>query len=295
MESPSLSVSIITYNHREFIARAIDSALDQRTDFPVTIHIGDDFSNDGTREILREYQAAHTDRIELNLQEKRPAGIPGRVNNVTNLQSCRGKYVAMLDGDDYWTDPLKLQRQVDFLESSPDHVGAAHGFIRSFGNGVSSREPHYDAHEAQECDLDQPDIFERQHIQTSTFVFRRSAVSFPEWFERIHAADYAIFLMAASHGPVRYDPAVRSVYRQHPSSVMRQRGDNIWARAVVNDSPILFEEFPAIKTRRRRSALLRARRLIAMEEGQYGAGLALAARLLVEDPAALLRWLRDRA
>jgi glycosyltransferase involved in cell wall biosynthesis len=293
MARPTLSVSIITYNHRDFIARAIDSALAQRTDFPVTIHVGDDFSDDGTRDILRAYREAHPDRIVLNLQDHRPPGVPGRVNNITNLKSCSGDYIAMLDGDDCWIDPDKLQRQVDFLEANPGYGGAAHGFVPHFGMGEVPEGPPPSAGES--IDLHTADIFDRQLVQTSTFVFRRDLIEFPPWFERISSADYALFLMVARHGPIRFDPEVRSIYQQHAASVTGDSDDASWARNFAHDAPILFEQFPASATFRQRMNLLRARRIAALHDGHYGEAMALAAKLIASDPRAILRWLSPAA
>ena len=93
---------MITYQHERYIGRAIESVLQQRVDFPYEIIIGDDFSTDGTREILRQYQQQYSDIIQLVLHPRRYDNVPGRINNITNLYACRGQYVAMLDGDDCW-------------------------------------------------------------------------------------------------------------------------------------------------------------------------------------------------
>ena len=115
---PAVSVSIITYNQRELIGRAIDSVLMQEVDFPYEIIIGDDCSDDGTQEMIEAYRRQHPDKIQLILHPRRYTDeVPGRTNNTTNLLNCRGKYTAMLDGDDYWTDAGKLQRQYDRLEA----------------------------------------------------------------------------------------------------------------------------------------------------------------------------------
>ncbi|MEE4200337.1 glycosyltransferase [Erythrobacter sp.] len=290
MKRPSLDVSIITYNHRDFIGRAIDSALAQQTDFPVTIHIGDDFSDDGTRGILQTYRDRYPDRIVLNLQPERPSGIPGRVNNIANLESCTGDYLALLDGDDYWLDPLKLQRQVDFLERSPGHGGAAHGFVISRSPETLS----YDQvrqDDGKPLDCQTADIFDKQLIQTSTFVCRRHLIQFPDWFNDVHAADYALFLMAASHGPIHFDPRIRSVYQQHRASVTDRQGNTEWAQTFVHDWPLLAKQFPQAVTLRQKMNLLRARRIVALAEGRFAEAALLAGQLVGKDPAAITRWL----
>src|SRR6187402_281533 len=123
---PKVSVLIVTYNQRPWIAQAIESALAQQVCFDIEIIIGDDCSTDGTREIVKSYAARHPDVIRLNLLDCHPDGIPGRVNQVSTLKACRGELIAFLDGDDFWTDPGKLAHQVSLLEADPSIVGVAH-------------------------------------------------------------------------------------------------------------------------------------------------------------------------
>ena len=110
-----VSVAMITYNHERFIAQAIESVLMQQTDFAVELVIGEDCSTDGTRAIVRDYGERYPERIRLLLPEHNLGMMP---NFVATLKACRGQYVASVEGDDYWTDPHKLQKQVDFLESA---------------------------------------------------------------------------------------------------------------------------------------------------------------------------------
>ncbi|MEM6399437.1 MAG: glycosyltransferase family 2 protein, partial [Cyanobacteria bacterium P01_D01_bin.116] len=115
---PMVSVSLVTFNHEKFIAQAIESVLLQEVDFSYEIIIGEDFSSDKTREIVIEYQKQYPDIIRLILPEEN-LGYYGQKIFVQTLQACRGKYIALLDGDDYWTTPNKLQQQVDFLDNHP--------------------------------------------------------------------------------------------------------------------------------------------------------------------------------
>lgn len=112
------SVLMITYNHEKYIAQAIDSVLMQKTNFDFEIVIGEDCSTDRTREIVLEYKAKHPDKIKLLLQEK---NVGMMQNFIDTLNACKGKYIAMLEGDDYWTDQYKLKKQVDILEAHPEY------------------------------------------------------------------------------------------------------------------------------------------------------------------------------
>ena len=114
--SPKVSVVMLTYNHEKFIAQAIESVLIQRTNFPIELVVGEDCSTDGTREIVRRYAAARPDIIRLVFHEK---NVGAYENGQDVLAACQGEYIALLEGDDYWTSPDKLQRQADYLDAQP--------------------------------------------------------------------------------------------------------------------------------------------------------------------------------
>jgi glycosyltransferase involved in cell wall biosynthesis len=114
-----LSVAILTYNHERFIAQAIEGVLMQQTDFEYEIVIGEDCSTDGTREIVLDYAAKHPNRIRAFCRE---SNMGPRDNAKALLAACRGEYVAMLEGDDYWISPHKLQKQVALMESDGSYV-----------------------------------------------------------------------------------------------------------------------------------------------------------------------------
>ena len=123
--SKKVSVFMITYNHEKYIAEALDSILMQKTDFDFDIVIGEDCSTDATRRIVLEYSRKYPDKIKLLLHNVNVGFIS---NMMYVLEACTGKYVAMCEGDDYWTDPFKLQKQVDFLETNKEYVLATHGY-----------------------------------------------------------------------------------------------------------------------------------------------------------------------
>src|SRR5690606_33338178 len=110
---PRVSVVVVTYQHARFIAKCLDCILDQKTNFPIEILVGEDESTDGTRGICQKYSQTHPDHIRLFLRSRKDVihimGKPtGRANFLGLLSEANGKYVAFCEGDDYWTDPLKL-------------------------------------------------------------------------------------------------------------------------------------------------------------------------------------------
>ena len=117
MTAPLVSVKMITYNHAPFIVQAIEGVLQQKTNFPFELVIGEDCSTDGTREIVFAYQRRYPDIIRIITSD---SNVGMKTNGLRTRKACRGKYVAVCEGDDWWQHPLKLQKQVDYLETHPD-------------------------------------------------------------------------------------------------------------------------------------------------------------------------------
>src|ERR1700733_14979577 len=114
-----VSVFMITYNHEKYVEQAIKSIVTQKVNFDFELVIGEDFSTDNTLAICKKYSARYPDIIKL-LPSDKNHGLMG--NAVRTLNACTGKYIAMCEGDDYWCDPYKLQKQVDFLETNSDYT-----------------------------------------------------------------------------------------------------------------------------------------------------------------------------
>lgn len=206
-----VSCHIITYNQIDYISKCIDSVLMQKTNFSIEIIIGDDNSTDGTRELLLEYANEYPDLIKLNLRELRGTGLPGKQNFLTTLEMCSGEYIAMLEGDDYWTDPFKLQKQVDFLEANPDYVLCFHQ--------VTILKP--DGTIVEDFITKVPENYETietlarfgNYIHTPSVVYRNIIPTLPFEFEVTPIGDYFIYMMLAEHGKVKYMKEKMATYR----------------------------------------------------------------------------------
>lgn len=120
---PMLDIVMPTYNHGECIEEAIKSVLMQKTKYSYKLKIGEDCSTDSTRKIIMDYYKMHPDKIELFLW-KENVGVEKNVVKI--LSKCRGEYIITLEGDDYWTDPYKLEKQISFLEKHKEYIGTSH-------------------------------------------------------------------------------------------------------------------------------------------------------------------------
>lgn len=121
VEGQNIKVSVVmaTYNHEKYIGHALESAINQKTDFKYEILVGEDCSTDGTAKIVKEYAEKYPDKINARIREKN-LGMSGNI--VDLMMAAKGEYIAFLEGDDYWIDENKLQKQADFLDNHPEHV-----------------------------------------------------------------------------------------------------------------------------------------------------------------------------
>ncbi len=134
-----LSVIFITYNHEKYVEKALRSVCEQDTDFAYEVVVGEDCSTDSTRDILRKVAAEYPDKVRLLFRDKNFGRPTLNVYNTT--MECRGEYLAYLEGDDYWTDKNKLQKQVTFLEEHPEYIACTHAHMMIDENGDEITDP----------------------------------------------------------------------------------------------------------------------------------------------------------
>ena len=210
-----VSVVMITYNHERFIAQAIEGVLMQRTDFVIELVIGEDCSTDGTRAIVRSYGERYPERIRLILPERNQGA---RTNFAETLSACRGQYIAICEGDDYWTDSLKLQKQVDFLESHPNCSLCFHKVLIVYEDG-SAPSTEFGPKE-RKATYSLEDFLNADLMQTASLVFRRDALGeYPPWYYQVPIGDWVGITLLGQHGDMGYIDEVMSVYRRHSGGI----------------------------------------------------------------------------
>jgi len=215
-----VSVCIITYNHEKFIAQAIDSVLMQEVDFDYEIIIGEDDSTDNTRNIVKEYKERYPEKIRLFLNDRKNViyinGRPtGRWNFTNNLKHAKGEYIAILEGDDYWTSPHKLQKQVDFLDSHPDFTICSHNVHIKYEDQKKPMVQWLGSDHQEVMDLEYL-LGEGPGGATCSLVFRKDALGeLPDWYYKIRSGDTALQILCASNGKMKYFRNVMGIYRKH--------------------------------------------------------------------------------
>lgn len=217
------SVLITTYNQEEVIGQAIESALDQVVDFEYEIVIGEDCSTDRTRSVVCKYRDRFPDRIRLVLREQ---NLGLMKNFPQTFLECRGRYVACLDGDDYWTSSNKLQRQVDFLDAHPDYSICFHNALMVWEDG--SQAPIVHSPPGGRSTYHLGELFKHDFISTASVAMVRNhlVTEFPDWYGTLPVPDWPFFVLHALHGKIGYLDEDWTVYRQHPAGVYcRLSGD----------------------------------------------------------------------
>ncbi|HEX8269215.1 MAG TPA: glycosyltransferase [Flavobacterium sp.] len=209
-EAPLVSVDMITYKHEPYIRQAIEGVLSQETTFEYELIIADDCSPDGTQaiveDILRSHPAGY--RIKYFRHEK---NIGMLANGKFAGEQCKAKYMALCEGDDYWIDPLKLQKQVSFLEENPDYLMTYHNrYILDFdGNMITESLGEFPRSIPKNRMIS-------TFVPTATMVFRNDISDYLDVnMEDIFSADVALRAFMSTKGKAYFMPFFGSVYRQH--------------------------------------------------------------------------------
>ena len=212
-----VSVAMITYNHEAFIAQAIESVLMQRTDFAVELVIGEDCSTDSTRAVVREYGERYPYRVRTLLPERNLGMIP---NLVTTLKACNGQYIALLEGDDYWIDSHKLQKQVRYMNAHTDLVSCFHKASRIFDD-TENQSPQILKPPTNASRFTLDDLFlYGNFIPTCSVLFRNGLIGdWPNWLYELTVGDWPLHILNAQYGAIGYiKDKTMSVHRVHSGS-----------------------------------------------------------------------------
>jgi len=227
-----VSISCITYNHVAYIEQCIEGFLKQETNFKFEILIHDDASSDGTKEIIESYQKRYPEIIFpiYQIENQYSKGIT-KVNFTFNYPRCKGKYIALCEGDDYWTDPLKLQKQTDFLETNSEYNLCGHraSILKMNGDIIDSSN-----YVNKNDELTFEDVATtRKNIPTSSLVFRNN-LNFPSWVYKVYGGDRALIFLNAQVGKIKILDFNASVYRIHEGGVEQRYKNNKFALPIRN-------------------------------------------------------------
>ncbi len=218
-ETPLVSISCITYNHESYIRQCLDGFMMQKTNFAFEILIHDDASTDKTADIIREYETKYPEIIKPIYQTVNQYSKGIKISITFNFPRAKGKYIALCEGDDYWTDPHKLQRQVDFLEANSD-FGLVHtNFVAYNQKEDTYREITFKRDTGNVFDK----FLETNQVGALTVLFRKEILApvYQEEFikKRFLMGDYPMWLYIARFYKIGYIDEETAVYRVLPESM----------------------------------------------------------------------------
>jgi glycosyltransferase involved in cell wall biosynthesis len=208
-----VSVPMITYNHAAFIRQAMESVLGQETSYAWELVVGDDCSTDGTAEIVREIAARHPERVRVLETE---ANLGANRNFQRTANACRGRYLAMLEGDDYWRDPAKIEKQASFLDRNPAAALTGGGVLVWY-----EPEKKVIGKIAEEAEglRGLEDILGTNFLSTCAVMIRKEALVLHPKLAPLAIGDWPSWILASTHGQLHVSPEILATYRIHAGGV----------------------------------------------------------------------------
>lgn len=241
MKSPKVSILCLTFNQEKFIKQTLESFLNQQTDFGFEVLINDDASTDDTQKIIKQFQKKYPDIIKPVFQKTNRYS-KGERNFIPRflIPRAKGEFLAICEGDDYWTDPQKLQLQVDFLEAHPNYALCFHPVEVVYENAKDKNMIFPDVED--ESWYTNEELLKTNYIPTNSVMYRKQTYgSMPD---DIAPGDWYMHLYHAQFGKIKFLSKVMSVYRKHDNGVWREYDtdrDAIWRKYGLQHVTMLNE------------------------------------------------------
>lgn len=258
-QKPVVSILCQTYNHAPYIRECIEGFLMQKTTFNFVVFIHDDASTDGTADIIREYQEKYPDIIKPIYQSINQWSLGNKVFSGIQLPRVKSQYIAWCDGDDYWTDPYKLQKQVDFLEAHPDYILVYtdyQRYIQEKAMFIPSTDKICEGMVYEEL------LKHTFNIQTPTVCFRKEvadSILNTDIPEGCFTGDWADYLIASRLGKFKFIPEITAVYRvlsESASHFKSKKAEAIFTSKYSKTELFFWSKYPLADTQENRDAKL---------------------------------------
>ena len=216
---PMVSICCITFNQEKYLPKALEGFLIQEVSFPIQFIFHDDFSTDTTRQLLLEFKEKSNFPVTLLFPTENRFSKGERIFPKT-IEEAKGKYIALCEGDDYWTDPLKLQKQVDFMEEHPNYGICYHNVhVLDMATG-ELKEDFISRKVAEEGDRN---TLARGNFMHTPSVLLRNDFMFPDWFSKSPLGDWAMYMLALGDRRIKRLEEVMAVYRVHDASMWSKK------------------------------------------------------------------------
>ena len=226
-ELPLVSICCATYNHASFIHQCLDGIINQKTNFPIEVLINDDASTDGTADIIKEYEQKYPEIIKPVYQTENQHSKKLPISRVYIFPRIKGKYMAICEGDDYWTDENKLQKQVDFLENNSDYSICFHSYHKYYEEDKRLEKKNPDWVNKNSYTI--KDLASGNLIGNLSVMYRYNKEVFEDLnnFPILGMGDYILHMLFAKHGSIMELPEVMAVYRIHKNGIWSMKNVKI--------------------------------------------------------------------
>ena len=245
-----VSIRCLVYNHEPYLRQCLDGFVMQKTNFAFEAIVHDDASTDKSADIIKEYAEKYPDIIKPIFEtENQYSKKDGSIRRIMDDATCKTtKYIAFCEGDDYWTDPLKLQKQFDFMEANPDYSLCFHPAYVKFENGIQERTLFG---EWKETDYNGLDIIRQWTIPTASVFFRAKFYN-KKYFEiandrRFIYGDIVLFEYMSTKGRIKCINEVMSVYRRNAGGVTEKDKDEL-SKNEINHYKAISEHLKVCRT-----------------------------------------------
>lgn len=248
--NPKVSIVVVTYNHDKYIRQALESFLQQQTNFDFEIVVADDCSTDKTQEIIREFADAHPDIFKITLRKKNIGVVP---NFMGAMRAATGKYLALCEGDDYWVDSKKLQTQADFLDRHSGYALCFHPVKVVFENGKSDDFIFPEDSDSSKFTLEE--LLNRNFIQTNSVMYRKQ--NYNTVPDNILPLDWYLHVYHARFGTIGFINKVMSVYRRHPAGLWSDsHNSEFWEKYGIQRLSMFVEIAKLFREDKEKSSLI---------------------------------------
>lgn len=228
---PLLSIVCLAYNQVNFIARTLDSFLEQVTDFRFEVLVNDDASTDGTTEVIADYAARYPHIIKPIYHQENQYS-KGLSHGLPVFRKARGRYIAYCEGDDFWTDPRKLQLQVDFLENNPDYVISYHDAYTFNEDGVLKP---VQLTGKLRRDASRLELQQARAISTLTTCFRNVLTEMPEELLTTRMVDLCWWSLLGAYGKGKFQGEIRpAAYRMHKGGIFSMQAARVQQQMTLH-------------------------------------------------------------
>lgn len=247
IQKPVVSILCDTFNHEGFIKETLEGFLKQETTFPFEIIVHDDASKDATPAIVKEYAERYPLIIKTVLQKENQYSQKINFWSDVTFPMAQGKYIALCEGDDYWIDELKLQKQVDFLENNPDYVITWTDFYTRKGTELVPNDFKESLPEVYTVDFDT--LFKPYCTYTLTSLFRKEAVDPLDYKKFKYGKDNTLYALALCHGKGAFLNFQAAVYRWHPGGVYSLKTPFFQRYSSYQNIKEILEKIPQARTK----------------------------------------------